>query len=100
MLDGYVVVSLECSSKDLDAIEMYITLIDQRMGLVKLSSPLGAAISSVSERRRKNPTPPPRGQTEQSFYLIHNIFWEIIKMLLEDKNVSICGKIYPDKQTP
>ena len=70
MLDGYEVASLDYYSKDLDAIDIYITLIDQRRGLFKSSSPNGYAIISVSERKRKTPTPPPRGQTEKSFPLI------------------------------
>ena len=61
MLYGYEVVSLDCSSKYIDAIEIYITLIDQHRDLVKSSALIGAAISSVSDRRRKNTTPPPRG---------------------------------------
>ena len=65
---------------------MYITLIDQHMGLVKSSASIGAIISYVSDRRRKTPTPPPRGQTEQSFTLIQNILWELINMILEDKS--------------
>ena len=55
LMDGYEVVSLDCSSKDLDAINMYIILIDQRRVPVKSSSPIGAAISSISDRRQKNP---------------------------------------------
>ena len=35
MLDGYEVIYLDCSSKDLYAIDIYITLIDKLMGLVK-----------------------------------------------------------------
>ena len=96
MLNGYEVVSLDCSSKDLDAINMYITLIYQRRGLVKSSFPIGSAIRYVSDRRHKTPTPPPRGQTEQSFSLIHNIFWVLMKMLLEYKKFFICGNRHPD----
>ena len=93
VLGVYVVLSLDCFSKDLDAIKIYITLIDQRRVLVKSLAPIGATISSVSDCRRKNPTPPPRGQIEQSFSLIHNILWELINMLLEDKKFFICVNI-------
>ena len=75
---------------------MYNMLIDKRRGIVKSPAPIGAAIISVSDRRQKIPTPPPRGQTEQSFYLIHNIFWDIINMILEDKQFFIYGNINPD----
>ena len=96
VLGVYVFLSLNCSSKYLDAIKIYITLIDQRRVLVKSLAPIGATISSVSDCRRKTPTPPPRGQTEQSFSLIHNILWELIKMLLEDKKFFICVNIHPE----
>ena len=75
---------------------MYITLINKLRGIVKYSAPTSSTISSVSDRRRKTPTPPLRGQTENSFTLIHNIFWEIIKMILDDKKFFICGNIQPD----
>ena len=61
VLDRYEVVYLDCSSNKLYAIEMYITLIDNLRGIVKSSAPNGAATSSISDRRRKNPTPPPSG---------------------------------------
>ena len=35
VLDGYEVIHLDCSSKDLYAIEIVITLIDKIRGLVK-----------------------------------------------------------------
>ena len=75
---------------------MYIMLIDKRRGIVKSPAPIGAAINSISDRRRKKLTPSPRGETEYSFYLIHNIFWDIIKMLLEDKKFFICVNIHPE----
>ena len=74
VMDRYEVVSLDCSYKDLDAINMYIILIDQHRGLVKFSALIGTNIRSVSECSQKTPTLPPRVQTEQSFPLIHNIF--------------------------
>ena len=61
VLDRYEVVYLDCSSNKLYAIEMYITLIDNLRGIIKSSAPTDAATSSISDRRRKNPTPPPRG---------------------------------------
>ena len=75
VLDGYEVVYLDWSYKDLYAIDMYINLIDKLRGLVKYSAPTGATISSVSECRRKTTTPPPIVQAEKSFSLIHNILW-------------------------
>ena len=96
VLDGYEVIYLDCYSNELDAINMYIMLIDQRRGIVKPSAPIDAAISSVSNHRRKTPTPPPRGQTKQSFFLFQNIFWELINMLLEDKKFFICVNIHPE----
>ena len=47
---------------ELDAIKIYIMLIDQRRGLVKSPATIGAAIISVSDRRRKTTTPTPRGK--------------------------------------
>ena len=38
LMDSYKVISLDCSYKDLDAINMYIMLIDQRMGSCKILS--------------------------------------------------------------
>ena len=58
IIDGYEVISIDCSFKDLDAIEMDLTLINQRRGLVKSPAPIGAAVRSVSEFRQETPNPP------------------------------------------
>ena len=47
-LYGYNRVSIDWSSKELNAIETYLTLIDQCRGIVKSSVPIGAAVRSVS----------------------------------------------------
>ena len=41
VLDSYEVISIDCSSKDLDNIDMYITMIDQNRGIFKYSAPIG-----------------------------------------------------------
>ena len=58
----------------------------------QLAPPLAPSLTAG----KKTPTLPPRVQTEQYFSIIHNIFWEIIKMLLEDKKFFICGNIDPE----
>ena len=45
---GYRVGYIDWSSKDLDAIETELTLIYQRMGLVKYPVPIGGEVRSVS----------------------------------------------------
>ena len=53
-----------------------------------------ATIISISDCMQKNTTPTPRGQTEQYFYISHNLFQGHTKMLLENKKSFIYGKIH------
>ena len=82
-------------SKDLDAIDTELTLINQHMSIVKYLVPIGSEVILVSDLRLQTPTPAQKNPTEPTLSVFHKLFWECINMLLEYHKCFVCGNRHP-----
>ena len=71
-------------------------MIDQFMGLVKITIEMaGVTVSSVYECRQTPPIPP-KVQQEPYLSLMHKLFRKRIEIISEDNKCFVCENRHPD----
>ena len=82
---SYKIRSIDCSSKELNATEKDMMLIEQSRGLVKYLAPIYVAVVSLSKHIQHTRTPLQRIPINPLLFIYPKRFCERIKILSEDK---------------